>query len=152
MSQWKDSVIKINENIYSTLSKQEKIWVGDKLDDVNIVYLMSNDFGFVCAKKDTTIDKVKSCYVVMAITKEKRHTNLSIQLIKNCLNWFINSDYEQMIWTADNDNIASNRFACKVGFTYGWKHANKDASVYIITNPNKIIQFLYNKTLISYSI
>ena len=74
---------------------------------------------------------------------------LSVKLIRNAFKWFINSNYEQIAWSAHMDNIQSQKFAQKVGFTYGWKNIEANMFGYIATNPNKLIKFLYHKKLVS---
>lgn len=82
--------------------------------------------------------EVADLNVVIGVSKEYRRKGIAQGMVKDGIKWFINSDYEQLLWQAANEG--SDKLAEKCGFTYGW--INDDEIVRIITNPSKIVWVL----------
>lgn len=134
--------------IYNALSEYEKSQIGDKDKTINpytyschVAKEEGKPIGFSILEtipEEDKNEKVKELCIICAIKPDNRGTRVGEFLIREAVKDFINSDYEQIIWSCDKKNIASEKLAKKCGFSYGWKKDNGESNVFIMTNPKKM--------------
>lgn len=138
--------------VYNTLSEYEKAQIEDEANLIN-TYTFSihiakedgNPIGFSLLKTlpdEYKNEKVKELCIICAVKPDYRGTGVGEFLIREAVNDFIKSDYDQLVWNCDKKNIASEKLAEKCGFSFGWEKDNGETNVFIMTNLKKVFNLL----------
>jgi len=115
--------------IISTLTDYEKSQIGDEIinehiEFINVVYYENEPAGFVIAKNTKGTDDyypdIKDAYVLIAVSENFRNHGIGTYLVDTLLDWFENSDFEELVWTCDIHNEKSKNLALNSGFTFAW--------------------------------
>ena len=137
-------LIKDCNKICSSLSAKEQDYAGSNIINQDIIFLQVMYYNklpiaFICIKEPHVKDeRVNEVYTILAVHPKYRHKKLATSLVQQAIKWFIDSSYDQLIYTVDIDNIASENLAKSCGFTYGWPKDDGKRNAYLITNPSKL--------------
>lgn len=110
-------LIKDCNKICSSLSAKEQDYVGSNIINQDIIFLQvmydnKLPVAFICIKEPHVKDeRVNEVYTILAVHPKYRHKKLATSLVQQAIKWFIDSSYDQLIYTVDIDNIASENLA-----------------------------------------
>lgn len=130
--------------IYDTMTEEELNEIGDfastsQQDNFVFLRIAVRNFepaGFILLERDFSDVRSRSVGTIIGVVKKFRGTDVSTELINSANVFFANSDLEQWCYIVNINNIASQKFAKKHGFTFAWDHSSKENyEVYLKTNP-----------------